>query len=539
MKHIVLPALLLLSHIAFVQDDFGSIYRNAMNPYEGMTIEEEISFRNPFGKNYHSTEKYNLLEKKYEAFRMHMYAFDEDSVLFERKLATFELQEFKVGELTIKRYWLRQGNAIYTECYDSRQHLIATHQQDAAPYVLLELNKDLPSPYIVGEGLVLFSYSGDELKQGVKYFRSTSSMQYDFDIFEEKELPAPRALFERRDLENRSSPFFTKSEPHEGKLPELTPRDFFSFNCAHDHNCCTSGCSCCPDFSYLESPLRHQAIDPADLSDHNALVKTIQVDSLGRVVLTKNAGQEITLKALVLPHAPPLYQFSDTKGKVFASYTSTLTGEAFIAAYNGASEFYEYNENDEAWVVTTDGTFCKINKSGKQISFTLSDEELNTLDYEPLSDSLYAVRFTIHEHLPYHIGNYTEEKFETIALVGSKGKLIRYTKYSSLEPFGKGLYLAGEEAFQFTHNPGRQKKTYSLLDRSLQVLTPVPYELIDPPGDGLMRVKTEKGFGFIDMAGKEVIPCQYFGATVFENGRAYVILGDEEYYINKSGKRCK
>ncbi len=538
MKQILLPVFLLVSRMAFVQDDFESIYRNALNPYAGMTKEDSISFQNPFGKKYHSTEKHKLLEQKLDAFRTYVYSFDEESVLFERKLAAFELREYQLGDLTIRHYRLGQGNGIYTECYDSRQQLIALLQQDVAPYALLGLNENLPSQYLIGEGLVLFSYSGNELKQGVNYFLPTDRLYPDFSVFEAKELLVPLALFERRELEKMSSPFFSENEPHQGKLPENIPRDFSAHDCIHAHSCCASGCSCCPDFSYLKNShwSHNESEDPGD---QDANQKTIELDSQGRAVLTKNTGQGIILKALVLPHASPVYQFSDTKGNILAAYTSILSGESFIAAYHGESGFYEYDENDEAWVLAADGTFCKINKVGERLSPTFSSEQLEGMDSERISDSVYAVRLTVHEHLPYHIGNYVEEKFGTIVLFSSRGKLIRYTKYSSLEPVAKGLYLAGQEAFLFTRHIERQKKMYSLLDRNFHVLTSAPYELINPPGDGLMRVKTERGFGFIDMSGKEVIPCRYNGATIFENGRAYVILGDEEYFIDKTGKRVK
>ncbi len=66
----------------------------------------------------------------------------------------------------------------------------------------------------------------------------------------------------------------------------------------------------------------------------------------------------------------------------------------------------------------------------------------------------------------------------------------------------------------------------------------VQWELQGDYSEGLAGVKDANGkWGYIDEAGKVVIPCQWNVAWSFKNGRALVWdSNNKEHYIDKTGK---
>lgn len=63
------------------------------------------------------------------------------------------------------------------------------------------------------------------------------------------------------------------------------------------------------------------------------------------------------------------------------------------------------------------------------------------------------------------------------------------------------------------------------------------YDEIREPSDKLIAVKQKGKWGYINLKGKIAIICQYDNAADFEDGKALVMLKEEEYYIDRKGKK--
>ena len=78
---------------------------------------------------------------------------------------------------------------------------------------------------------------------------------------------------------------------------------------------------------------------------------------------------------------------------------------------------------------------------------------------------------------------------------------------------------------------------YGFVKRNGDVVIPVSYEYCESFfTDGLARAKLEGQWGYLDHVGNDVIPFQYDSAGIFKDGRAEVVMGDETYSIDCSGK---
>ncbi|WP_338869789.1 protein phosphatase 2C domain-containing protein [Spirosoma sp. SC4-14] len=63
------------------------------------------------------------------------------------------------------------------------------------------------------------------------------------------------------------------------------------------------------------------------------------------------------------------------------------------------------------------------------------------------------------------------------------------------------------------------------------------YDEIREPSDKLIAVKQKGKWGYINLKGKTAITCQYDNAADFEDGKALVMLKEEEYYIDRKGNK--
>lgn len=73
--------------------------------------------------------------------------------------------------------------------------------------------------------------------------------------------------------------------------------------------------------------------------------------------------------------------------------------------------------------------------------------------------------------------------------------------------------------------------------QSGQLTVPLKYDEIGWPSEGLVKVRIDNKWGFINKEGKEVIPLQYNSVLSFSNDKARVSIDGENYfYIDKTGK---
>jgi hypothetical protein len=85
--------------------------------------------------------------------------------------------------------------------------------------------------------------------------------------------------------------------------------------------------------------------------------------------------------------------------------------------------------------------------------------------------------------------------------------------------------------------PVVQKNGTGYIDKAGKQVIPPKYHDAHPFSEGLAAVKFEDKYGYIDRSGKMVIPPQFDSADSFSEGLAVAYKGDQGGYIDKSGKQ--
>ncbi|OAV00258.1 MULTISPECIES: WG repeat-containing protein [Moraxella] len=121
--------------------------------------------------------------------------------------------------------------------------------------------------------------------------------------------------------------------------------------------------------------------------------------------------------------------------------------------------------------------------------------------------------------------------------IDTSGNIVIRPKYEVIgDWFEEGLVLF------------KQKDKYGFLDKSGKVAIRPQFDSAKDFSEGLAAVTMKSGqtdeygeplhkYGFIDKTGKVVIDIKYDLAYDFLSGAAYVVDGDEAYYIDKSGNQ--
>lgn len=84
--------------------------------------------------------------------------------------------------------------------------------------------------------------------------------------------------------------------------------------------------------------------------------------------------------------------------------------------------------------------------------------------------------------------------------------------------------------------PATKDERIGLINRNGKEITPIKYQRIFYPSDGLARVYSEGKFGFINKQGKEVIALAYDAAENFVENKAEVEKDGKTFIINRKGK---
>ena len=81
---------------------------------------------------------------------------------------------------------------------------------------------------------------------------------------------------------------------------------------------------------------------------------------------------------------------------------------------------------------------------------------------------------------------------------------------------------------------------WGYIDKTGKLVIDEGYTNAEPFYEGLARVRTEAGYGYIDTNGNEVIPCQYKWGGYFRNGVTYVTdYENRTWLIDKTGEKRK
>ena len=83
---------------------------------------------------------------------------------------------------------------------------------------------------------------------------------------------------------------------------------------------------------------------------------------------------------------------------------------------------------------------------------------------------------------------------------------------------------------------------YGFINKDGEEIIPCKYEDADNIPDGLIRVKSAEGWGFVNENGEEIISCKYEDAGAFSDGLARVKSAEGWGFVNKNGEEiisCK
>ncbi len=78
---------------------------------------------------------------------------------------------------------------------------------------------------------------------------------------------------------------------------------------------------------------------------------------------------------------------------------------------------------------------------------------------------------------------------------------------------------------------------WSLVDRNGAFLTAVPYDWLGECSEGMVLAVRAGKCGFVNVEGREVIPCIYDDGSSFSEGCAVVSLGGDSFFIDSRGER--
>ncbi len=83
----------------------------------------------------------------------------------------------------------------------------------------------------------------------------------------------------------------------------------------------------------------------------------------------------------------------------------------------------------------------------------------------------------------------------------------------------------------------RYRRKYGFIDKAGKEVIPIKYDNAWSFSEGLAVVNLNNKYGFIDKTGEEVIPIKYYYAYSFSEGLAMVRLDNKKYgFIDKTGK---
>lgn len=195
----------------------------------------------------------------------------------------------------------------------------------------------------------------------------------------------------------------------------------------------------------------------------------------------------------------------------------SFNGQMFFIDSTGAtaiadsSEFYSPFSDGMA-ITGNDTGYGYINTSGKLVIPYIYDERPTLFAH-----SLASVKYTVHTQY----GN-----TERYTVINKQGKSVLPGEYTFISNFtDDGTAVIS------------QFGDLAVINSSLKIITPFIYQDIGPNySAGLLAVKRNDKWGYIDHNGRTIIPHKYTKAGQFSEGLAPVMLNDEWGYIDRSGK---
>ena len=126
---------------------------------------------------------------------------------------------------------------------------------------------------------------------------------------------------------------------------------------------------------------------------------------------------------------------------------------------------------------------------------------------------------------PFSCGYALVRLYDRWGLMDHSGRLVLPTVFEKMTTlFADTLFFAGSE------------QGMALYDATLKPLTPAVYTWTGGITDGRIAVQRDGKYGFLDVHGREVIPCIYDDISLFAYGRAKVGIADRFGIIDTIGR---
>ena len=125
-----------------------------------------------------------------------------------------------------------------------------------------------------------------------------------------------------------------------------------------------------------------------------------------------------------------------------------------------------------------------------------------------------------------------QKGYSVVARVGLKGVIdvnngiILSLKYNSISILGEGKFIV------------KMDNQYGLVENT-KSLSPLKYDKIYDPSEGLLRFKKDGAYGYMDLSGQEIKPLQYDKASNFEGQVAMVSFDGNYHLINRQFSTIK
>lgn len=132
----------------------------------------------------------------------------------------------------------------------------------------------------------------------------------------------------------------------------------------------------------------------------------------------------------------------------------------------------------------------------------------------------------------------TGKNYDQYAYADTTGKIIvPYGKYSDCGSFNDGLAMVYNENISSNTRNKKYKKLVGYIDVAGKEIVPLQYEDGLSFYQGLANVKKNGKWGYINTYGKVIIDFLYDDFAIFEDGYAMVTLNGKGAYIDTTGKK--
>ena len=126
--------------------------------------------------------------------------------------------------------------------------------------------------------------------------------------------------------------------------------------------------------------------------------------------------------------------------------------------------------------------------------------------------------------MPYSEGYAPVFRYQRWGLIDRDGREVLPIMYESMTTNHDSVFFAGSA------------DGMALFDYNMKPLTDFVYTWVNSCTEGLIGVRRDDKYGFIDRHGREVIPCIYDGTGIFQQGRTMVCLGNHYGIIDTTGR---